>query len=299
MKLKRRKFIYSGASLLAYLFFNSKKGLFAKNAMEYQMKTLRGNSGIFIERGGTIAWNISLDGIVIVDSQFPEQANHLIEEIRKKSDKRINYLINTHHHGDHTAGNIAFKSIADAVVAHENSKKNQINTAKSRGNEDEQLYPDIVFKDSWSTKVGDEVITATYFGPAHTDGDAVIHFENDNVVHVGDLVFNRRFPYVDTSAGASIINWIRVLELIKKKYDEDTIFVFGHANDNYDVTGSRDDLSAMANYLSRVIELVEKELKAGMSEEDILTNTYIPGAEEWTGSGIGTSLSAAIKELSE
>ena len=64
---------------------------------------------------------------------------------------------------------------------------------------DTQLYPDTTFSESWSQKVGRETITARYYGRAHTDGDAVIHFENANIVHCGDLVFNRRFPYIDRS----------------------------------------------------------------------------------------------------
>ena len=83
----------------------------------YQMKPLRNNVGIFTERGGTIAWLVEKDGLAVVDSQFPDQANHLIEELKKQSDRKIDMLINTHHHGDHSAGNIAFKGKVNQVVA--------------------------------------------------------------------------------------------------------------------------------------------------------------------------------------
>ncbi|MFC2124471.1 MBL fold metallo-hydrolase, partial [Bacteroidota bacterium] len=205
--------------------------------------------------------------------------------------------INTHHHFDHTAGNIAFKDITEVILAHENSKANQVTTAEERGNVNEQLFPDTVFKDNWSGRLGSETITAKYFGPAHTNGDGIIHFENDNVAHVGDLVFNRRFPYIDMKAGASIINWVEVLNKINNHYDNDTLFIFGHSSEGYPVTGSKNDLSAMGNYLSKVLDLVNKDLKAGKSNEEILTHTSIPGAEEWTGRGIQTSLNSAIEEL--
>ncbi|MCK7530603.1 MAG: MBL fold metallo-hydrolase [Marinilabiliales bacterium] len=74
------------------------------------MTPLRNNVGFFTERGGTIGWMISKDGLVVVDTQFPEQAQHLIEAIRKQSGRQIDLLVNTHHHGDHTGGNIAFKA---------------------------------------------------------------------------------------------------------------------------------------------------------------------------------------------
>ena len=289
----------SGSSLLAFFLLpKSKSGAFTR-IHDYTMKPLRGNSGIFTESGGTIGWHISKDGIVVVDSQFPEQAGHLIEEIRKISDLKINYLINTHHHFDHTAGNIAFKEVAEVILAHENSKINQVRTAEERDNANDQLFPDTVFKDNWSGNLGSETISAHYFGPAHTNGDAVIHFENDNIAHVGDLVFNRRFPYIDMKAGASIINWIDVLKKISNYYDSDTLYIFGHSSEGFHVTGSKNDLSAMANYLSKVIDLVERDLKAGKSNEDILKYTSIPGAEDWTGGGIQTSLNSAIEELTK
>ena len=127
---------------------------------------------------------------------------------KQQSDQTIDLLINTHHHGDHSGGNIAFKGITKMLLAHENSRKNQMREAKERDEEDSQLYPDTTYNKEWSEKVGDEIMTLRYFGPSHTDGDSIIHFENANIAHMGDLIFNRRFPYIDRSAGASIENWI-------------------------------------------------------------------------------------------
>src|SRR5205085_910945 len=117
-------------------------------------------------------------------------------------------LINTHHHGDHTAGNISFKGLVEHVLAHENSLKNQKEVAIKNKNDDKQLYPDQTFTDTWCQKVAKEKICLYYYGAGHTNGDAIIHFENDNIVHMGDLVFNRRHPFVDRSAGANIKSWI-------------------------------------------------------------------------------------------
>lgn len=263
-----------------------------------KMTPLRNNVGIYTERGGTIAWMIEEGSVVVVDTQFPDQANNLINEIKERGEKGVDLLINTHHHGDHTGGNIAFKDIAGRVVAHINSRANQMASAKSRGNEDTQLYPGIVFTDEWSDQVGSETITLRYFGPAHTDGDAMIHFENANVVHMGDLMFNRRFPYIDKSAGASISNWIDVLQQARKTFDKDTQFVFGHAGEGYPVTGTLDDLQAMQNYLRSVLKYVKKQMRLGKTVEEITeTTTTIPGAPEWTGRGVERSISSAYMEL--
>ena len=268
---------------------------------EGKFQLLRKNVGIYSESGGTIAWLINKEGIAVVDSQFPEQAGNLIKKIKEKHDRQFDLLINTHHHRDHSGGNIAFKDIVDKVVAHENSKANQKRVAKEKKIVDTQLYPDTTFSESWSQKVGRETITARYYGRAHTDGDAVIHFENANIVHCGDLVFNRRFPYIDRSAGASIKNWIKVLDAIRENYDDEALFIFGHAFDPEKITGDKTDVLAMRNYLITLLNYVEKEKSAGSSLEDMLNANLktIPGAPDWKGKGIERSIRSAYEELSE
>lgn len=299
MNLSRRSFIQksilTGAglslahkSLLANIFVDD---------LPYKMSPLRRNVGYFTERGGTIGWMISKNGLIVIDTQFPEQAQHLIDELKKQSSRKIDLLINTHHHGDHSGGNIAFKGLADVLLAHENSKKNQMRVAQANGNEDTQLYPDTTFKSEWSQNIDEETITLRYFGPAHTDGDSITHFENANVVHMGDLIFNRRFPYIDKSAGASIENWIQVLGQTQKIFDKDTLFIFGHSGDGFDVIGNLDDIKAKQNYLSKLLETVSNEIKAGRSEEEIMKIQSIKGADEWKGNGIDRNLSAAYLEL--
>lgn len=83
------------------------------------------------------------------------------------------------------------------MLAHENSKANQQRVAIEKKNEDQQLYPDQLYTTSWCEKIGGEEICLQYYGAGHTDGDSLVHFTNSNIVHMGDLVFNRRHPYVD------------------------------------------------------------------------------------------------------
>ncbi|AUD05806.1 MBL fold metallo-hydrolase [Spirosoma pollinicola] len=263
----------------------------------YKMKMVRETVGVFTEKGGTIAYLRTKEGWVVVDAEFPEQAQHLIDALKKTADIPINLLINTHHHGDHTAGNIAFKGLVGHVVAHENSLKNQRAVAEKSKTEDKQLYPDNTFSDGWKEKVGNESIRAYYFGPGHTDGDGLIHFENANVLHMGDLMSNRRYPIIDRSAGASIKNWIKVLDKTLKTFDSKTIFVFGHAFDPEKITGNKDDIRAFKDYLEKLLVFVGKEVKAGKTKEDVLKATAIPGVTEWQGDGIVRSLQAAYEEI--
>jgi glyoxylase-like metal-dependent hydrolase (beta-lactamase superfamily II) len=295
--MNRRNFIQSSALTLGALTIAQQKIFSGMFDDPWKIKMLRNNVGVFTERGGTIAFFLSKKGIVVVDAEFPEQSQHLISELKKRSDKPFKLLINTHHHMDHTAGNISFKGIVENVLAHENSLKNQKNVAAAQKIEDKQLYPNQTFTNTWCEKIGNEKICLYYHGTGHTDGDGIIHFEHANIVHMGDLMFNRRHPFVDRSAGASMKNWIVALEKAANQFSKDTIFIFGHAGDGYEVTGTKDDLKAFAEYLSKVLAFVEGEIKAGKSKEDILKTTELPFETQWKGDGLQRPLQAAYEEL--
>jgi cyclase len=296
--MQRRQFIRTSALATAMLAV-SQSNLFASPqlARAYQFKALRNDVGIFTEKGGTIGWLNSSSGFVAVDSQFPDSAAHVIEELKKLGNQPFKYLLNTHHHGDHTAGNIAFKGLAQHVVSHANSLVNQKLAAEKGKNEAQQLYADVTFGKNWKVPVGKEKISGYYYGSGHTNGDVVYHFQNANIVHVGDLVFNRRFPYIDKENGAHIGNWITALDQIYNQFDKDTLFIWGHSLDPEKVTGSKEDVKAYKNYLESLMTFVKGEIKAGKTKEQLLTATTIPGAPEWQGDGIARSLTAAYTEL--
>ena len=296
--MQRRNFIRSTA-LTTGLLAVSYKELFAFFAdPAYKITMLTDSIGIFTERGGTIAFMLSKKGIVVVDSQFPEQAKHLIDDLKTRTDKPFRLLINTHHHGDHTSGNIAFKEIVPHVLAHANSKINQQNVAIKNKTEDKQLYPDKTFTDSWCEKIAKEKICLTYFGAGHTNGDSLVHFQHADIVHMGDLVFNRRYPFIDRSAGANIKSWINVLDKTDATFSTNTKFIFGHAAEGYNVTGNKEDIKAFKNFLERLINFAEAEVKAGKSKDEFIKNKFIPGVTEWKGDGIERGLTAAYEEAS-
>jgi glyoxylase-like metal-dependent hydrolase (beta-lactamase superfamily II) len=295
--MNRRNFLQNTALTFGALTLTRQKIFSAWFQQAWKITMLTDTIGIFTERGGTIAFLLSKKGIVVVDSQFPDQSKHLIDELKNKSQKPFQLLINTHHHGDHTAGNISFKGMVEHVLAHENSKKNQEISAKNQKTEDKQLYPDQTFTDTWCQKFGKEKICLHYFGAAHTNGDAVIHFQNANIAHMGDLLFNRRHPFVDRGAGASIKNWMEVLNKTVNKLDSKTKYIFGHAAEGYDVTGTADDLKKFGDYLGAVLKFTEGEIKAGKTKEEFLKTTALPGVTEWKGDGISRPLTAAWEEL--
>lgn len=295
--MQRRQFLTASGISIASLALLRNNSFATLLQDPFKITPLRNNVGIFTEKGGTIAWLVNKEGIVVVDAEFPEQATHLITELKKRSDKPFEWLINTHHHGDHTSGNISFKGIVNKVAAHSNSLINQTNVAVANHKEDQQLYPDTTWTDTWQTNVGDEHIKAYYFGRGHTNGDSMIHFEHANIVHTGDLVFNRSYPVIDMKAGASLRSWAQCLQKAQKQFDKDTLFVFGHAFDPEMVTGNMDDIKAMQNYMERAVEFVGSQIKAGKTKDDIAAATAIPGVTDWQGQGIKNTLNAAYDEL--
>jgi glyoxylase-like metal-dependent hydrolase (beta-lactamase superfamily II) len=237
---------------------------------------IRRNVGFFTMQGGTIGYLVSPRATVVVDSQFPASATTFLDGIKEKSAiMPVDLLINTHHHADHTAGNISFKGSVKKVVAHEKAAEHMKNPPGQQPpaagtTPPELLLPDTTFGEKWSADGGDETMSARFYGRAHTSGDVVVTFERANVAHMGDLMFNQRHPVVDRAAGATLRNWMKVLEAAPKDHDNDTIYIFGHVKTGLPVTGNARDLVMFHDYIGALLGFVERQVKAGKSREEIL-----------------------------
>jgi len=244
---------------------------------------IRRGVGYFTMRGGTIGYLVNDDGVVVVDTQSPEPARAFLEGLNTRSGGRpVDVLLNTHHHPDHTGGNSVFRGVAKRVVAHEKAAEHMRQPPGGGEAPADQLFPDMTFTESWSVDVGDERITARYYGRAHTSSDAVITFERANVAHMGDLMFHQRHPIVDRAAGATIRNWMTVLERTVQDHADDTVYIFGHANTGLPVVGGRAELEQMRNYFEALLSFVEQHVRAGRSREEILAMPGpLPGFEAY------------------
>jgi cyclase len=257
---------------------------------------VRGNVGTFTARGGTIGWFVAPDAVLVIDSQFPDTAQMFLDGLKSRTQRKIDVFINTHHHGDHTGGNKILRPSVVKMVAHENEPGLQKKQAAAAKTEDAQAYPDETFKDSWKVNVGNEVVTAKYYGPGHTSGDVAVFFERANVVHMGDLMFSNRHPRVDRPSGASIRNWIVLLDKVTKEHGADTIYIFGHAKVGMPIRGSRAELLAFRDYFTAVLDYVQKGISAGKSADEITKVAALPGFTGFEGAPTGT-LQMAYEEL--
>ena len=158
--MNRRSFL-KNTTLTAGLLSLGSKELFAALLQQpaYQLTSLRNDVGIFTEKGGTIAYYLSKDGIIVVDTEFPDPAQHLIAELKNQNNKPFKLLINTHHHGDHTGGNIAFKGLVEHVIGQENCLSNYKRVAAEQKSEDKQLFQDITFKTEWKNEITNPILT--------------------------------------------------------------------------------------------------------------------------------------------
>jgi cyclase len=269
MKITRREFV--GISSASLLFGFLPRGLHGAHLTE-----VRRNVGIFTARGGTIGWLANSGGMLAVDSQYPDTAQTFLEALRSRGAAPLDALINTHHHGDHTAGNAVLRGAVRRIVAHERVPELQRTAAAGTASEGAQVYPDTTFSGEWSVQLGDETVRAKHFGAAHTAGDCTVHFERADVVHMGDLVFSRAYPFVDRPGGATIRGWVDVLERVAGEHGAGTIYVFGHANPAASITGSRADVLLERDFLSAVLETAGRAIAQGRSREEVLAIERLP-----------------------
>ncbi len=301
MDATRRAFLSGSAAALAAGAFG--RQLFASQQPAAPpvvpvFTAIRRNVGYFTGMGGTIGYLINAAGVAVIDSQFPNTATMCLEGLNQRSGSRpVDVLANTHHHGDHTGGNIAFKGVAKKVVSHERAAAFMRQPPGRPAPTTEQLYPTETFTDTWRMPIGDEIISGKYYGAAHTSGDVVLTFEQANVAHMGDLMFNQRHPVVDRPAGASLQHWITVLEQASAAHHADTLFIFGHGGPGASVTGSRRDLMTMRDYLTALLARVKSERAAGRTKEQITGATDVLKGFEASGPLNAAVLTAAFDEL--
>lgn len=243
-------------------------------AVEMKLTPLAGGVHMLEGRGGNIGVLVTDEGVLMVDDEFLPLADKIEAAIREVSDGQVIYLLNTHHHGDHTGSNEHFGQSA-TIVAHENVRSR---LAASAGKPAAAL-PVITFDHAASVYFGGEHITLLHHGPGHTDGDAVIRFDRANVVHMGDLFFNGRFPYVDLNSGGSIDGYLAAVTAVAAVVDADTKIIPGH--------GALADREALLNYRNMIrntVALVRAAQADGQNIGDILRSGAM---EPWASWGEG------------
>ena len=206
---------------------------------------------------GNIAIYVTQEGVVLVDDRFAQDYKRVVEAVKSVTDRPIRYIVNTHHHGDHTGGNAEFLSTSE-LIAHANARKHMVD-GKMPG------PPRIAFTKETSIFLGDKEVRAIYFGRGHTDGDIAVYFPAERTVHLGDLMAGTRGvtnPVVDYASGGHLRDWPATLDGVLQ-LDIDTV-IPGHGS----VT-NRDGLVAHRNKIAAIYDRLSKMVRAGKSKDEI------------------------------
>mgnify|MGYP000882692931 FL=1 len=145
----------------------------------------------------------------------------ILEAIKALSDKPVQYLINTHYHGDHTGGNENIAEQGAKIIAHDNVYKR---LSASNPAIPKAALPVISFNDKLQLHINGEDVLVFHVENAHTDGDALLYFAQSNVLHTGDTFFSELYPYIDLDSGGSINGYI---EAVKKEQIYPSTLSFG------------------------------------------------------------------------
>jgi cyclase len=177
--------------------------------------------GLYVisENGGNVAVMPTPDGVLLVDDKFAQDAPDIVAKVKTVSDKPIRYILNTHQHGDHTGGNEIMMTGGAETIIHKNARANMVD-GKMPG------IPRITFSDETQVFLGGKEVRARHLGRGHTNGDAVIYFPAERVLHTGDLFINGGAPFIDYGAKGSLVEWDKTLEQVLQ-YDFDKV-IPGH-----------------------------------------------------------------------
>jgi cyclase len=214
---------------------------------------LDNNTYMFIGAGGNIGVSAGEDGILIIDDQFAPLADKITAALKQIQPGVPKYIVNTHYHGDHTGGNAHFGE-KGTILAHHNVLKR----LKADSSSPASALPVITYAENISIHFNQDTLEVIHLGPGHTDGDSVVIWEKANIIHMGDLYFKDRFPYIDLAAGGSVTGYLENVSTILDRLDNKTKVIPGHG-----ALGDKNALLTFKHMLDDSINWMRGEIEMG------------------------------------
>ncbi len=209
---------------------------------------------VIVGSGGNVSARVTSEGIILIDDKFERNYDEIVSKIGSVTDQPVKYVINTHHHGDHTGGNANFSAIAQ-VIAHTNVRANILRNEQAGP-------PSIVYTDQASVHLGGVEARAIHLGRGHTDGDSVVYFPDLRVVHTGDLFITDGGPLIDYANGGDSTEWLDTLDRIAE-IDADT-FVSGHGE-----VATKAELREFRRNLQMTQQRTREAIRNGATKENL------------------------------
>ena len=232
---------------------------------------LRDSVWMITGRGGNIGLSVGNDGVYMIDDQYAPLSEPIRQAVGQITDLPIDFIINTHRHGDHIGGNEYFKGQGALIVAHDNvrarlSVKQELDLfGREIPASPEAVLPVATFADSLTFHLNGDTIRAFHVAHAHTDGDSIVHFQKANVVHMGDVYFSDRYPFIDIANGGSILGTIAGADIALAMMNEDTIVIPGHGH-----VSNKTELLKYRKMLVDIADRIQGHIDAGKSLEEVM-----------------------------
>jgi cyclase len=257
--------------------------------VQIKVTKVAGNIYMLQGAGGNIAASVGGDGIVIVDDQYAPLAEKIQAALASLgiTDKPVRFIINTHYHGDHTGGNAPFASTGSTVIAQDNVRK-RLESGGTAGNggslkmeakpAEKAALPIITFEHDVTVHLNGEDIRALHFPAGHTDGDAVIFFPKNNVVHMGDDFVRYGFPFIDVASGGSVQGMAAAMEKVSAELPKDVKVIPGHGD-----LSNLDDVRAFVQMLKETSAVVQKAINEHKTAEQMKQEKILEPWKKWSG----------------
>ena len=219
--------------------------------------------------GGNMLASVGDDGVLLIDTEYPQMADKVKAAVADISEQPVTHVLNTHWHFDHVGGNEALARDGATIMAHHNAHKRmsaeqEIFFGTIPASPDKAL-PMVTFGDDLRLDMNGHAIKVTHFPYAHTDNDVYIFFPDANVLHTGDLLFNKMYPFIDTGTGGTLQGMIDAKAAMLALADDDTVVIPGHGP-----VGTKADMAEARNNLIAIRDALQPMIDQGMSSEEIV-----------------------------
>lgn len=241
------------------------------DAVEIRAQPVAEGVYMLLGRGGNIGLSVGADGAFLVDDQYAPLTGKILAAIREITDEPVRFVVNTHWHFDHTGGNENLGAAGVLIVAHENVRARmsteQFIEAFNRREPPAPpaALPVVTFTEAVTFHWNGDEIHVSHVHPAHTDGDAIVHFRNADAIHMGDTYFNGGYPFIDVSSGGNVHGVIAAADHVLSLAGAETRIIPGHGP-----VATRTDLVAYRDMLLTVRNRIAALIADGKTREEAI-----------------------------
>jgi len=247
---------------------------FAQDFSKLKVQTVQVSGSVYLLycAGGCIGVSAGEDGVMVIDTSYAEMYAKLKGAIEEISNKPVRYVVSTHQHFDHVNGNEQFARSGATIVAHENVRRGMEVDWVHPGFPTVSAYPEMAlpmmtYDKSLTFHFNGEDIHIFHLVDGHTNGDSIVHFQKENVVHMGDLFFNGGYPFIDVPHGGSIDGIIATLDQVLDMIDDETKVIPGHG-----LLSNRAELRKYRDMLAVIRDRVRKLIAEGKTLEEVIAS---------------------------